>query len=159
MWQHLSIDITKDYSVLYFLPDLSQHGISSNLQSMTLYLGNFIFIAPVFGEILKGNERSEVVEAQGFVCFIEGVELTSVNIRDPSGCNSAPQNKQPNDLISLCLHKGNGGQWMCVYGGERVIEVNYWSGWSGWIHDCLTTVCVEERATGWRRARQCPNQV
>lgn len=68
---------------------------------------------PVFGERLKGNERLEVGEAQDFVCLIEDVELrvcSSVNIRDSSGCNSAPQNKQPNDLISLCLHKGSGGQ-------------------------------------------------
>lgn len=72
-----------------------------------MYLGNFIFSVPMFGELLKGNERSEVVEAQAFVCLIEVVEFTSVNIRDLSGCNSAPQNKQPNDLISLRLHKGN----------------------------------------------------
>lgn len=88
----------------------------------TMYLGNFIFMWPAFGERLKGNERSEVGEAQGFVCLIEFVELrvcSSVNIRDSSGCNSAPQNKQPNDLISLCLHKGSGGQWVCVYGSER----------------------------------------
>lgn len=54
-----------------------------------------------------------MLEAQGFACLIEGVELrvcSSVNIRDSSGCNSAAQNKQPNDLISLCLRKGNGGQ-------------------------------------------------
>ncbi len=54
-----------------------------------------------------------MVEAQGFVCLNKGVELrvcSSANIRDSSGCNSAPQNKQPNDLISLCFHKGNGGQ-------------------------------------------------
>lgn len=91
-----------------------------------------------------------MVEAQGFVCLIEGVELrvcSSVNIRDSSGCNSAPQNKQPNDLISLCLHRGTECS-ECVFMGERerlrrTIDLAGVDEFSQTV-----TVCIEEREKG-----------
>lgn len=118
-----SVQFYRDFcSILYSLSDLCKHGIFGNLLSMTLCLWSFNFMQHVFGEILKGNKKGQRWESLSvFFCLMEGVELqvcSSVNIRDSSRCNASPQNKQRNDLISLCLRKGSGGQWVCVYGRE-----------------------------------------